>query len=253
MLDEIPAAPAEGAADAADAASAAVPRHLGIIPDGNRRWAHRRGLSTAAGFQAGADRVPDVLEWCTERGIGHITLWVLSRTNLSRSAAETTAMAAIADRLVRELARLGRWRLRAIGGLDLLPPSLLQTLGACARDTADVSGPTVNLALGYSGREDIAAAVRGLLRTSDEGGRPGLRIAETLTAERIARHLSTGDQPGLDLVVRTSGETRLSDFMIWQLADSELYFSPKLWPDIAAEDLDAALAAFRARDRRFGL
>ena len=249
MLDELPAA----SLSAPPAEAAAVPRHLGIIPDGNRRWAKRHGVPTAAGFQAGADRVPHVLNWCADRGIGHVTLWVLSRTNLSRSAAETAAMAAIADRLVRELTELGRWRLRAIGGLDLLPPSLLQTLGTCARDTADVDGPIVNLALGYSGREDIANAVRGLLRTADEGGRSGLRIAETLTAERIARHLSTGGQPGLDLVVRTSGETRLSDFMIWQLADSELYFSPKLWPDIAEEDLDEVLAAFRARDRRFGL
>jgi short-chain Z-isoprenyl diphosphate synthase len=233
--------------------TALVPRHLGIIPDGNRRWARRRGLSTAAGFQAGAERVPQVLGWCADRGIGHITLWVMSQANLRRQAAETAAMTAYADRLVRGLAGLRRWRLRPIGRLDLLPPELLDTLAGCAGDTADVPGPIVNLAVGYSGREDIADAVRLLLRSPDAGTRPGRQIAETLTADGIARYLSTGDQPGLDLVVRTSGEMRMSDFMIWQLADSELYFSPRLWPDFAEPDLDDALAAFRTRDRRFGI
>jgi short-chain Z-isoprenyl diphosphate synthase len=230
-----------------------VPQHLGIIPDGNRRWARERGLPTAAGFQAAARRAPQVLPWCADQGIGHVTLWFMSRANLSRSAAETEAMLAITDQLVRELTGLGRWRLRAIGRLDLLPPAFQAMLAESARRTERVDGPRLNLAIGYSGREDILGAVRTLLESADARTRPGGQIAEALTAESIDRHLSTGGQPPVDLVLRTSGEMRLSDFMIWQLADAELFFSRTLWPDFAEADFAELLAAFRTRDRRFGL
>jgi short-chain Z-isoprenyl diphosphate synthase len=240
-----PAAPA--------AAVHTLPRHLGIIPDGNRRWARQRGLPTAAGFQAGADRIPQVLELCSAKGIRFVSLWMMSAENLRRTAAELKAMLALTERTVEVLSEMRRWRLQAIGQLDQLPRSTLEVLGAAEDATADVSGPVVNLAIGYTGRSDITTAVRSLLRSPDVRCSVGERIAETLTDEDIRMHLSTGGQPDLDLVVRTSGEVRLSGFMTWQVAESELYFSPKLWPDFDEQDFDSALASYGDRDRRFGI
>lgn len=230
-----------------------VPRHLGIIPDGNRRWAKDRGLPVAAGFLAGAERIPGVLRMCSDRGIDFVSFWMLSESNLRRPAEERVAMIKLAEQTVTLLAELGRWRLQAIGQLTLLPPSTRDVLRAAEVATADARGPVVNLALGYTGRNDITSAVRSLLLSPDARGSVGEEIAENLTPERIRTHLSTGDQPDLDLVVRTSGEERLSGFMTWQIAESELYFSPKLWPDFDERDFAAAMDAYRDRDRRFGI
>lgn len=230
-----------------------VPRHLGIIPDGNRRWARDRDLPVAAGFLAGAQRIPGMLRLCSDRGIEFVSLWMLSESNLLRPAEERKAMIDLAERTVTLLAEMARWRLQVIGQLNLLPPSTRDSLRAAVVATQDVRGPVVNLALGYTGRNDITTAVRSLLLSPGVRGSTGEDIAVNLTPDQIRTHLSTGDQPDLDLVVRTSGEERLSGFMTWQIAESELYFSPRLWPDFEERDFESAMASYRGRDRRFGI
>lgn len=228
------------------------PRHLGIIPDGNRRWAIERGLPAAAGFRAGADRIPDILHLCSIKGIDFVSLWMMSESNLRRPPGEVAEMLDTAAEIVERLAGMRRWRLHAIGRLDLVSGQTAEVLRAAERATTDIAGADVNLAVGYSGRTDITAAVRSFLRSPAARGCVGERIAESLTSEQIGAYLSTSGQPDLDLVIRTSGELRLSGFMIWQTAESEFYFCEKLWPDFKEEDLDAALMSFRQRGRRFG-
>ncbi len=230
-----------------------VPRHLGIIPDGNRRWAKHRGLPVGDGFRAGAERIPGVLQLCSDWGIDFVSFWMLSESNLRRSTEEQAAILELAERTIKLLAEMGRWRLRAIGQLNLLPPSVHDVLSAAVLETADASGPVVNLAVGYTGRHDITSAVRSFLLSPDARGSAGEQIAEKLTTDQIRTHLSTGDQPDLDLVVRTSGEERLSGFMTWQIAESELFFSRKLWPDFEERDFEEAIASYGSRDRRFGI
>ncbi|MEV6235678.1 polyprenyl diphosphate synthase [Lentzea sp. NPDC051838] len=236
-----------------DAVRDDVPRHLGIIPDGNRRWAKDHGLPVAKGFLAGARRIPGILRLCSDRGIEFVSLWMLSESNLRRPAVERAAMIELAEWTITVLAERRQWRLQLIGQLDLLPPSTRDSMRAAVATTEDVDGPVVNLALGYTGRNDITTAVRSLLLSPDARRSAGAEIAENLTPDQIRTHLSTGDQPDLDLVVRTSGEERLSGFMTWQIAESELYFSPRLWPDFDESDFDAAMESYRDRDRRFGI
>ena len=229
-----------------------LPRHIGIIPDGNRRWATEHGLPVSAGFRAGAERIPHVLNLCSRKGIDLISLWMMSESNLRRPPREVAVMLDLTAEIVERLAGMRRWRLHAIGRLDLIPDWAAEVLYAAEKATADVAGIDVNLAIGYAGRTDITSAVRSFLRSPAVRGHVGERIADSLTAEQIETYLSTGGQPDLDLVIRTSGEVRLSGFMIWQTVDSELYFCDKLWPDFEEEDFNAALTSFRNRDRRFG-
>ena len=229
------------------------PRHVGIIPDGNRRWASQRGLPAAAGFKAGAKRIPPMLELCAAKGIEYVTLWMLSDRNLLRSSEQLTAMVELTEHTVALLSSQRRWRLRLIGRLDLLPPATMALLDASAAATANLTGPVVNLAIGYAGRHDITTAVRSLLRSPDLRDFSAEQVADSLTTEHISRHLSTGGQPDPDLVIRTSGEIRLSGFMTWQIAESELYFANKLWPEFDEREFELALAAYRDRDRRFGI
>ncbi|QUQ65535.1 polyprenyl diphosphate synthase [Kutzneria sp. CA-103260] len=231
----------------------AFPRHIGIIPDGNRRWARQRGMPTAAGFRAGAERIPPVLDLCAAKGIEYVTLWMMSDRNLLRSAEELTPMVALTEHTVALLSELRRWRLRLIGRLDLLPTATAKALDAATAATADLAGPVVNLAVGYAGRDDIITAVRSLLCSPDLRDHSAEQIAQALTTEHIGDHLSTGGQPDPDLVIRTSGELRLSGFLTWQTAESELYFSHKLWPEFDEREFELALAAYRDRDRRFGI
>jgi short-chain Z-isoprenyl diphosphate synthase len=229
-----------------------LPRHLGIIPDGNRRWATERALPTEAGFRAGAERIPRILDLCSVKGIDFISLWMMSESNLRRHPREVAAMLDIVAEIVERLAGMRRWRLHAIGGLDLVSGWTAEVLRAAESATADVAGADVNLAVGYAGRTDITSAVRSFLRSPAARSYAGEQIADSLTSEQIGTYLSTGGQPDLDLVIRTSGELRLSGFMIWQTAESELYFCDRLWPDFDEKDLDAALTSFRQRGRRFG-
>ncbi|MCU1600630.1 MAG: undecaprenyl diphosphate synthase [Frankiales bacterium] len=230
-----------------------VPRHVGVILDGNRRWAKSVGATTKAGHQAGADRIEDLLRWCDEAGVEVVTLWLLSTDNLARSASELTSLLRIIEDVVVDLARPeNRWTLNIVGALDTLPAETSRTLKEAAEGTAGRPGVHVNIAVGYGGRREIADAVRSLLQSHAAEGRSIEEVAELLDVEHIAEHLYTRGQPDPDLIIRTSGEQRLGGFLLWQSARSEFYFCEAYWPDFRRVDFLRALRDFGARQRRFG-
>jgi short-chain Z-isoprenyl diphosphate synthase len=215
----------------------AVPRHVGVMLDGNRRWARANGFETVDGHQAGADKIKDLLQWCEQAGVEVVTLWLLSTDNLGRSKKEIVPLLKIIETAVADLAIEGRWRLHPIGALDLLPAETAQSLKASAEATRDIEGLHVNVAVGYGGRREIADAVRSLIHEH---------------AAQIAQHLYTKGQPDPDLVIRTSGEQRLGGFLLWQSEKSEFYFCEAYWPDFRHVDFLRALRSYANRERRFG-
>ncbi len=229
-----------------------VPRHVGVMLDGNRRWAKANGFDTVGGHQAGADKIQDLLAWCEEAGVELVTLWLLSTDNLDRDSRELEPLLRIIEQAVSDLAAAHRWRLHPIGALDLLPEATADSLRAAETATADVSGLTVNVAVGYGGRREIADAVRRLILTHAADGTPIERIADKVSVEEIAAHLYTRGQPDPDLVIRTSGEQRLGGFLLWQSAKSEFYFCEAYWPDFRRVDFLRALRSYGSRERRFG-
>ncbi len=230
----------------------ALPRHVAVMLDGNRRWARARGAGTASGHQAGADKIEELLEWCREAGVEYVTLWLLSTDNLRRAEEELAPLLKIIETAVADLAESGHWCLKIVGALDLLPPETAASLSASAERTAGVDGMTVNVAVGYGGRREIADAVRDLLLARAADGETIEQIAAELTVEDIAGHLYTKGQPDPDLVIRTSGEQRLGGFLLWQSATSEFYFCEAYWPDFRHVDFLRALRAYAGRHRRFG-
>jgi short-chain Z-isoprenyl diphosphate synthase len=231
-----------------------LPRHVAVMLDGNRRWARAAGLSDVnIGHLAGASNIEKLLDWCSEVGVEHVTLWLLSTDNLSRDPAELLPLLRIIESVARELSAESQpWRLNVVGALDLLPEPTAAVLKAAAESTASKTGLTVNLAVGYGGRREIADAVRSLLAEQAAAGRSLDELAEILDVEHIADHLYTKGQPDPDLVIRTSGEQRLSGFLLWQSAHSEFYFCDALWPDFRKVDFLRALRDFSERQRRFG-
>lgn len=230
----------------------AIPRHVGVMLDGNRRWAKQRGTDTATGHQAGADNIANLLQWCDEAGVEIVTLWLLSTDNLNRPEAELAPLLRIIDTAVTDLAAVGRWRIHPVGALDLLPESTRTALKSAEAQTADVSGMLVNVAVGYGGRREIADAVRSLLQEHAGRGTTLEELADDITVDHIAEHLYTKGQPDPDLVIRTSGEQRLGGFLLWQSAQSEFYFCEAYWPDFRRVDFLRALRAYGERNRRFG-
>jgi short-chain Z-isoprenyl diphosphate synthase len=231
-----------------------VPRHVGVMCDGNRRWARAAGVGDVSfGHQAGADKIEDVLRWSADAGVEVVTLWLLSTENLSRPESELRPLLGIIEELVGTLAadRAG-WRIKLVGALDLLPPETAQVLKAAAERTADGRGLSVNIAVGYGGRQEIADAVRSLLHEHAAAGTSIEELAEVLDVDHIAEHLYTRGQPDPDLVIRTSGEQRMSGFLLWQSAHSEFYFCEAYWPDFRRIDFLRALRAYADRHRRFG-
>jgi len=231
------------------------PEHVGVMCDGNRRWAKEMGyVDPNDGHRVGARRVLDLLRWCDEAGIKHVTLYLLATDNLRRPAAELDPLLKIIEDLVTELAADGNpWRLRMVGALDLLPSSTAAALKAAEERTVDrAGGVQVNAAVGYGGRQEIADAVRSLLQEHARAGRTIEELAEILDVEHIAEHLYTRGQPDPDLVIRTSGEQRLSGFLLWQSAHSEFYFCDMNWPDFRHIDFLRALRSYAGRQRRFG-
>ena len=229
-----------------------LPRHVGVMLDGNRRWAKLRGADSAEGHQAGADNIANLLSWCEEIGVEVVTLWLLSTDNLARPAGELRPLLGIIERAVTDLADAGRWRIHPVGALDLLPVETAQVLKAAADSTRDVDGMLVNVAVGYGGRREIADAVRSLLQEHARAGTTIEELAEVLDVEHIAEHLYTKGQPDPDLVIRTSGEQRLGGFLLWQSAHSEFYFCEAYWPAFRKVDFLRALRAYGERRRRFG-
>ncbi|NLF05592.1 MAG: isoprenyl transferase [Actinomycetales bacterium] len=230
----------------------AVPRHVGVMMDGNRRWARSLGEPAAAGHRRGADHISEFLQWSEEVGVEVVTLWMLSTDNLQRDPEEVADLLDIITGSVRELASTRRWRLKAVGDLRLLPADVAEALRAAEEATQDVRGLQLNVAVGYGGRHEIADAVRALLREHAEAGTPLEDLAEELTVEHIASHLYTQGQPDPDLVIRTSGEQRIGGFLLWQSVHSEFYFCDAYWPDFRRVDFLRALRSYAARERRLG-
>jgi len=233
---------------------AEVPRHVGIILDGNRRWARERGASHVShGHRRGADKISEFLGWCELARVDRVTLWLLSTDNLSRPAGELQPLLEVIEQVVTELAGPGeRWRVHPVGALDLLPSRTSAVLKEAAAATAHRAGLHVNVAVGYGGRQEIADAVRSLLQQHAADGATLEEVASVLDVDHIAEHLYTRGQPDPDLVIRTSGEQRLSGFLLWQSAHSEFYFCEAYWPDFRRTDFLRALRAYSVRSRRFG-
>lgn len=230
------------------------PRHVGVMLDGNRRWAREAGFTDVNdGHRVGARRIIDLLGWCREAGVELVTLWLLSTDNVNRPEHELKPLLEIIGDVIDELAEPGmRWRLRIIGALEVLPPEVAERLSAAAQRTADRGGMQVNIAVGYGGRREIADAVRKLLQQHAEAGWTIEELAEVLDVDHIAEHLYTSGQPDPDLVIRTSGEQRLSGFLMWQSAHSEFWFCEAYWPDFRRTDFLRALRDYAIRHRRFG-
>jgi len=229
-----------------------MPRHVGVILDGNRRWAKSFGEPAATGHQRGADKIADFLGWSEELGVEVVTLWMLSTDNLMRSSEELGALFTIIENAVRQLSEAQRWRLRVVGKLDLLPPELAKSLVRYQQATSSVEGLQVNVAIGYGGRHEIADAVRSMLTEYKGQGLSVEEIIEKISVEGINDHLYTKGQPDPELVIRTSGEQRLGGFLLWQSAKSEFYFCEAYWPDFRRVDYLRALRAFASRERREG-
>lgn len=224
-----------------------TPRHVGIIMDGNRRWAKEHGLPTLRGHRRGYDKLKEVGEWCLDRGVEILTVYAFSMENWKRSAEEVKYLMALVLRaLTKEIDEYRRRgiRVRVIGRRDSLPDPVRRAADSIWEKTKEGSRGLLQLAINYSGQVEIVDAVRALmLRGMGAGG---------VTEETIAAHLYSPEVQPPDLIIRTSGEQRLSGFLTWQSAYSELYFLKKHWPDFSQTDLDEALTWYAARERRFG-
>jgi short-chain Z-isoprenyl diphosphate synthase len=229
-----------------------APKHIGVILDGNRRWAKASGGSPEQGHRAGADKIAEMLGWCEETGVEVVTLWLLSTDNLDRPADQLVPLLGIIEDAVTELAAAGRWRVHHVGTMDLLPARTQSVLKEAEQATDGQEGILVNVAVGYGGRQEIADAVRSLLHEHAGRGTSIEDLAGILDVEHIAEHLYTRGQPDPDLVIRTSGEQRLSGFMLWQSAHSEYYFCEVFWPAFRKVDFLRALRDYAARHRRYG-
>ncbi len=235
-----------------------MPRHIGIILDGNRRHARKRGLSDPCEiYQRGAEKLDDILDWCADLRIPALTLWVFSTENLKRTQAEVSGILSAIEAKVAALAddpfmHQKRIRIQAIGRLDLLPESVVAAIRAAEIATAQYDLMTLTIAVGYGGREEIADAVRSFIKMQAQQGSSLSEVIERITPEAIACHLYAADLPDPDLIIRTSGEIRLSGFLLWQSVHSEFYFTDVLWPAFRKVDFLRAIRAYQARNRRFG-
>ncbi|MBU4464835.1 MAG: isoprenyl transferase [Actinobacteria bacterium] len=234
--------------------SVVVPRHVAMMIDGNRRWAKQLGYDSAAhGHRAGAAKMFEFLQWCDDVGVEVVSLYLLSTDNVrKRDSAELADLIEIIAELADELSRVSGWRVKHVGRVELLPPELATVLRDAEARTKENTGLHVNLAVGYGGRSEIVDAVRSIIAQHDQGGGSLEQLAASLTPEQIGEHLYTGGQPDPDLVIRTSGEQRLSDFLLWQSAHSEFYFVEALGPDLREVDFLRAIRDYGSRDRRFG-
>lgn len=228
-----------------------IPRHIAIIMDGNGRWAKERGLPRLEGHRAGAESVREVMEACIELGVEYLTLYAFSSENWSRPATEVSALMTLLDRFLDEKAKdLDRQnvRLLAIGQLDRLPAKTRALIERIQARTAENTTMTLVLALSYGGREEIVAAARSLATDAAAGK---ISPAE-IDAELFASRLQTAGIPDPDLLVRTSGEMRVSNFLLWQISYAEIVIVKKFWPDFRQRDLGEAVHEYQRRHRRFG-
>lgn len=238
-------------ASAPSSSPAAPPRHVAIIMDGNGRWAQQRGLPRLAGHEQGSKSIRACVEAAIEAGVEYLTLYAFSSENWKRPAPEVAGLMRLLERFLdeklKEMLQEGV-RLQAIGRLTELPPICQRKLSEAIAATASNTRLTVILALSYSGRTEIVDAVRSIVRDAREG-----RLTEDdISQEFFSQRLYTRGVPDPDLLIRTSGEMRVSNFLLWQLSYTEIHVAPKLWPDFGKEDFHQALAEFASRKRRFG-
>jgi len=229
-----------------------MPKHLAIIMDGNGRWAERRGRPRSLGHQAGLKALRRVVEHCGQLGIPELTIFAFSSENWYRPQQEVSRLMDLfmraLDKEAKELHAKGV-RLRFIGELSAFNAAIRKSIKKAVDRTRDNKRMSLNVAVNYGGRWDITQAARSLAKACEEGRMHASEIDETT----MASHLTLADSPAPDLFIRTGGEMRISNFLLWQSAYTELYFSPVLWPDFSPDCLDAAIADFASRERRFGL
>lgn len=239
-------------------AGAKRPQHIAVLADGNRRWARANapGKPLEVGYKAGADKLKQFVGWCHEASIEVVTLWVLSTDNLNRSQDDELLplLDVIAD-LVDELSADDANRVAIVGDLSLLPDATAERLAKAQQRSQASDGQDrmrVNVAVAYGGRHELMTAMQSLLKSKAADGLTLDEVANELAVEQIAEHLYTKGQPDPDLIIRTSGEQRLSGFLMWQSAHSEFYFCEALWPDFRLVDFYRALRSYSERERRFG-
>ena len=237
---------------ASDIQLRSVPRHLAIIMDGNNRWARREGYPGVAGHRAGAEVVREIVSACETRGIRYLTLFAFSSENWGRPKAEVRALLALLSRYLRnEVEKLARdgVRLRVIGRRDRFSPRLQKLIAKAEAATETGDRATLTLALDYGGRWDVAEVTRSIAEDVAAGKLNPADIDE----ETVSRRLATAELPDPDLCIRTAGEARISNFLLWQFAYAEFWFTEVLWPDFDETVLDLALADYAVRERRFGV
>ncbi len=235
-----------------------LPKHVGLILDGNRRYARSLGfMDILEGHRLGAKKLEDVLTWCEELGIRMVTIWILSTENLQRPPDEVAGLVSLIENRLRDAARdpkthTKRMRIRAIGKQEILPDSLREAIREAEEATAGYDGFFLNVAVGYGGRQEIVDAVQNLLAERNARGFALDQAIAEVTADNLEKYLYTFDLPDPDLIIRTSGEVRLSGFLLWQSAYSEFYFCDAYWPAFRRIDLLRAIRSFQQRERRFG-
>jgi len=224
-----------------------LPTHIAIVPDGNGRWAAKRGLSRTEGHREGTENMYRMVEYLSEYNIPYLTLFGFSTENWRRPEEEVTGLFTILtdfiDRIIPEIRQKGI-RLNHIGRLEGLPEEFQESIIQAVESTRSNKGVTLNIAFNYGGKAEVVDAIR---RIIDDG-----KLSKDITEEVVEQYLYTAGIPDVDLLIRTSDEHRLSNFLIWQSAYSEIYFTDVLWPDFGKEDIDKALAFYNSRKRRFG-
>ena len=234
-----------------------VPEHVALIMDGNRRWARQLGGGAGVGHRHGANKAIELLDWCSDLGIREVTLWALSLENLDRAPEEVEVITEIARQTLTALSERDKVKrlemsLRVIGRRELLPERLREAAERGEAETAGRPGLRVTLALGYSGRDELVEAARSAIRSLVAEGVTADGLPGALTAEQLEAHLYTRGSSDPDLIIRTSGEVRLSGFLPWQSAYSEFYFCDAYWPAFRQLDFLRAIRTYQLRGRRFG-
>lgn len=232
-----------------------LPRHIAVLCDGNRRWARDAGHDDVSyGYRMGARKIAEMLRWCQETGVEMATVYLLSTENLQRDPDELASLIEIITDVVEEIcAADNRWTVRTVGDLELIGQEPARRLRDAVESTQSGGSFHVNLAVGYGGRQEIVDAVRQLLGKELVNGASGEKLIESVTIDAISENLYTSGQPDPDLVIRTSGEQRLSGFLLWQSAYSEMWFTEAYWPAFRRVDFLRALRDYTARHRRYGM
>jgi undecaprenyl diphosphate synthase len=233
-----------------------IPTHMGIILDGNRRYAREKGFDDVTmGHKEGARKLDDVLQWCSDLGIKIVTIWVLSTENVQRDKGEVDSLLKVIEEKIYELSkspviRKNRFRIKALGNLEILPETLKEAIKKSEESTKNNEKHILNIAVGYGGREEIVEAVKRVIK--EKKVETAAELANSISTEDITSHLYTNGIPDPDLIIRTSGEIRLSGFLLWQSAYSEFYFCDALWPAFRKIDFLRAIRSYQHRGRRFG-